>query len=189
MRQSQSIRAALFASIAGIVGGLLMALDPLLPVLHITAPRWVWMVLTPSIIIFRLLMLFGPIAVLSGGLAGYRVTRRSGQRRLGIVASGLIGLGVLVANLVFFSTLFFLLLHYRGLHPILEARAAQLLGFLELAPAGQDTSLLSPATLVLGGVVVCTLGLFNLLLALVSGAIGSWLAAQQATAEHSHGQP
>lgn len=172
------VRAFFFVSIVGMISGLLMALDPLLPVLNVRIPLWMQAVLTPSVLIFRMLVLFGPIALLVGGLASYRVTKRSHQWRDGLYISGLTGICLLIATIVFFGTIFFLVLQDSALRQLLNTRASQLGRSLGVAA---PATVLSPAVLMFAGSVALGLSLYNLLVALVSGACGSWLAVHQRT--------
>jgi hypothetical protein len=157
----------------GAILGLCIALDPLLPALHV--PLWdsIRPLVTPVILPLRFLVLLGPIAALVGALAGYRQARRTGSRRDGMLASLFRGAMIATSCVVCCGILFWLIVTYPAVQQQLLSRAAQFPAYLGLGRAG-----VPPARqiVVIGGIAAIALAGFNLLVSLAAGALGCWLA-------------
>jgi len=178
------MQSALRVGLIGAALALLVAALPLPLLLGYTPPRWSAPLIQPLLIAVPAALIFGPLALLLGALAGFVAGRRALRElasapatsgasavRCGLVAGVVAGAGVLAGVLLFFGVLLASLANT----PNLREQMAQLFA-QQFRTQGGDAALVTrlfDTAFLLAGLCAGTL---NLALALAMGALGGWVA-------------
>lgn len=175
------MRSALRVGLGCAAAALLVAALPLPLLLGYLPPRWAGPLIQPLLIGAPAALIFGPLALALGALAGWLAGRRPGcgpapetgaqAVRRGLAAGAVAGCGVLGGVMLFFGVLLASLANT----PDLREQMVQMLG-QRFQGQGGDAGLvlrLFDATFLLAG--LCA-GVLNVALALAAGALGGWAA-------------
>jgi hypothetical protein len=178
------MRSALRVGLSCAAVALLLAALPLPLLLGYLPPPWAAPLIRPLLLGVPTALIFGPLALLLGGLAGFLAGRhalrapavepaaaRAAAVRQGLAAGGVAGGGVLLGVALFFGVL----LASLASTPDLREQMAQLIA-RQFQSTGGDSGLalrLFDGAFLLAG--LCS-GVVNLALALAVGAFAGWLA-------------
>lgn len=154
--------------VLGVLVGIAITLDPLLPVLGVPlGTRSSSVILTA-----RFLVILGPVALISAAGLGAGITLHTRRPAFGSLAGGLVGYTLWVSCIVFG------LLNYAVVttHPMMRQPFAQQLARMGFDGQAfvQDTTMMMGVLLV-GIIFSLALGGVNFVLAVASGNVSSWL--------------
>lgn len=158
----------------GLIGLIIALIPPPIILWAPQLPRWLAII---CVQIIPFLTLFGPLAILLGGGAGYVGTRWSRPRTLqrGILAGGLAGGGIVLGILVFFATILLLLTST----PEVRDALIEITSKSFAAQGGNSQIVTSGFTALMVAAGLCT-GVANLSAALGAGAFAGWVASKPA---------